>query len=83
MDEAGQLVAGEDRLLQQRLARDAGVTGVGENRQDDHLGVALLAQDRGTDLRMLVERWVDLVVEVVQQGSGGVKLDERGALLAS
>ena len=40
---------------------------VGEHRVDDLLGIALLAEDRRAVLRMLVERRVDLVVEVVEQ----------------
>ena len=38
-----------------------------EDRLDHLLGIALLAEDRGAVLGMLVERRVDLVVEVVQQ----------------
>src|SRR5260221_8216636 len=38
-----------------------------EARHDQLLGVALLAQNRRAVLRMLVERGVDLVVEVVQE----------------
>ena len=40
---------------------------MGEHRLDDLLGVAQLAQDRRAVLRVLVERGVDLVVEVVQE----------------
>ena len=67
MDEAAQLVAGEECLLQERVARHVQVLGVGEHGLDDLLGIALLAQDRRAVLRMLVERRVHLVVEVVQQ----------------
>ena len=67
VDEPGELVAGEERLLQQRLARDLEVLGMREHGQDQHLGVALLAEDRRAVLRMLVERGVDLVVEVVEE----------------
>src|SRR5919109_3679877 len=38
-----------------------------EHRPDQLLGIPLLAQDRGAVLRMLVQRGVDLVVEVVQE----------------
>ena len=67
VDEAGELVAGEERLLQRRVARQAEVRGVREDALDHLLGLALLAQDRRAVLRVLVERGVDLVVEVVQQ----------------
>ena len=67
MDEAGELVTGEEGLLQRRVARDREVLGVRENALDHDLGVALLAQDRGTVLRVLVERRVHLVVEVVEE----------------
>jgi hypothetical protein len=40
---------------------------MGEDRLDDLLGIPLLPQDRRSVLRMLVERRVDLVVEVVQE----------------
>src|SRR5207302_2226419 len=75
MDEAGELVAGEERLLERRVARHGEVLGVREHGLDDVLGPALLAEDRRTVLRMLIEGGVDLVVEVVQEG------DDRPALL--
>ena len=65
MDEPGELVAGEEHLLELRVARHVQVLGVGEGRLDQLLGIPLLAQDRGAVLGMLVERGVDLVVEVV------------------
>ena len=65
--EAAELVAGEERLLEQRVPRQREVLGVGEHGLDDLLGIALLAQDRRAVLRMLVERRMDLVVEVVEQ----------------
>ena len=43
------------------------MVGVRQHRLDHDLGIALLAQDRRAVLRVLVERGVDLVVEVVQQ----------------
>src|SRR5439155_1360455 len=67
VDEPGQLVAGEERPLQQRVARQLEVLGVGKHRLDHVLGIALLPQDRRAVLRMFVERRMDLVVEVVQQ----------------
>src|SRR5450759_69888 len=75
--EAGQLVAGEDRLLQRGLARYAGVDGVREDRPNDLLGVALLAQYRGAGLRVLLERGVNLVVEVVQKPGDAPELFVR------
>ena len=67
VDEAAQLVAREQRLLQQRVARQREVLRVREHGLDDLLRIALLAQDRRAVLRMLVERRMDLVVEVVEQ----------------
>jgi hypothetical protein len=67
VDEAGELVAGEERLLQRRVPWQAEVGGVREDALDDLVRPALLAQDRRTVLWMLVERGVHLVVEVVQQ----------------
>ena len=67
MDEAGELVAGEERLLQRCVAGQAEMLGVRQDALDDPLGVALFAQDRGAVLGVLVERGVDLVVEVVQE----------------
>src|SRR4051794_3802320 len=74
VDEPGELVAREERLLQQRLARDGEMLRVGENRHDQHLWVALLAEDRRPILRMLVERGMDLVVEVVQERGAAPQL---------
>jgi hypothetical protein len=74
VDESRQLVAGEERLLEQRLARQREVLGMGEHGSDHDLGIALLTQDRRAVLRMLVERGVDLVVEIVQQRDGRPEL---------
>src|SRR5207245_6500155 len=65
--EPAQLVAREQRLLQLCVPREPEMLGMREHGLDDLLGIALLAQDRGTVLRMLVERRVHLVVEVVQE----------------
>ena len=67
VDEAGELVAGEEGPLQRGIAREAEVRAVREDALDHLLGVALLAQDRCPLLRMLVQRGVDFVVEVVQE----------------
>jgi hypothetical protein len=65
VDEPGELVAREQRLLQPVVARQLQVLGMRKNRLDHALGIALLAQDRRAVLRMLVQRRMDLVVEVV------------------
>src|SRR5436190_13823172 len=67
VDKARQLVTCEQRLLQKRVSRQSQMLGVGENAIDDIFRVSLLAKNRSTVLRMLVERGMDLVVEVVQQ----------------
>jgi hypothetical protein len=74
VDEAGQLVAGEERPLQGRVARQLQVLGVGEDGDDDLLRPALLAEDGRAVLRVLVERGVDLVVEVVEERGGAPEL---------
>src|SRR4051794_13942635 len=65
--EARELVAREERLLQRRVARQAEVLGMGEHGLDDLVRVALLAQDRRPVLRVLLERRMHLVVEVVEE----------------
>ncbi len=45
-----------------------------EHGADDDLGVALLAEDGRAVLRMLVQRGVDLVVEVVEQRDAAPEL---------
>jgi hypothetical protein len=67
MDEARELVAREEHPLELCVARHREVLGVGEHGLDQLLRVALLAQDRRAVLGVLVERGVDLVVEVVQE----------------
>src|SRR5207247_11440790 len=67
VDEPTELIAGEERPLERRVARQAEVRRVREDALDHRLGVALLAQDRRPVLRVLLERGVDLVVEVVQE----------------
>ena len=47
---------------------------MGEDRVDQLLRVAELAQDRRAVLRMLVERGMDLVVEVVEESRGAPEL---------
>jgi hypothetical protein len=67
MDEAGELVAREEGLLERRVPRKAEVLRVREDSLDDLLGIALFAKNRRPVLRVLVERGVDLVVEVVEK----------------
>src|SRR5581483_8190051 len=67
-DEAGELVAREQRLLQQAVARHAGdLLRVRQDRPDRPLGIPLLAQDRGALVRVIAERRPAFVVEVVEQ----------------
>ena len=65
--EAGELVAGEERPLEQGVARQLEVLRVGEDGLDHVLRIPLVAEDRRAVLRVLVERRVDLVVEVVEE----------------
>ena len=74
MDEPGELVAGEERPLQRRVAWNREVLGVREHGLDQDLGVALFAEDRRAVLWMLVERGVDLVVEVVEERGAAPQL---------
>jgi UDP-N-acetylglucosamine 1-carboxyvinyltransferase len=67
MDEPGELIAGEERPLERRIARHLEMLGVRQHGLDHLLRIAELAQDRRAVLRVLVERGVDLVVEVVEQ----------------
>ena len=69
VDEARELVTREQRLHQLGLTRDREVLGVREHGLDQPFGIPLLAQDRRAVLGMLVERGVDLVVEVVEKRS--------------
>ena len=48
--------------------------GVREHGLDQLLQVALVAEDRGAVLGVLVERGVDLVVEVVEERGGAPEL---------
>ena len=67
VDEARQLVAREEDLLQLCVSRQREVLGVREDGVDQLFRVALLAEDGCSVLRMLVERGVHLVVEVVEE----------------
>jgi hypothetical protein len=70
-EEAGELIAGEERPGELRLARDAGVFGVAENSGAHFLRPALLGEDRDADEGMLILRGMLLVVEVVEERGGG------------
>ena len=74
MHEAGELVAREQHLPERGVPGHRQMLGVGERRVDQILRVALLAQDGRSVLRMLVERRVDLVVEVVEEGRAAPEL---------
>src|SRR5262249_42025088 len=68
-DEPGELVAREQRLLEQAVPADAGdLARVREDRAAHPLRVALLLQDFAALVRMVAERRPALVVEVVQEG---------------
>ena len=74
MDEPGELVAREQRPLEQGVAGHVEVLRVREHRLDDLVRIALLAEDRRAVLRVLVERRVDLVVEVVEERDAAPQL---------
>ena len=67
VNEARQLVAGEQRPFERGVPWHREVLGVGEHGLDDFLGPAFLAEDRRAVLGVLVEGRVHLVVEVVEQ----------------
>ena len=67
VDEPRQLVAGEERVLEARLAGDAGVARRAKDRAHEPLRIARARAARRAVLRVLVERGMALVVEVVQQ----------------
>ena len=66
-DEAGELVAGVQRVLELALAAHLDeVIGVREHRADEPFGIAELTQHGSSVLRVAIERRMPLVVEVVQ-----------------
>ena len=67
VDEAGQLVAGEQRLLERRRALQVEVVRVRQDGAHEPLRIPALEQHRPAVLRVLVERRMHLVVEIVQQ----------------
>ena len=71
-EEAGEFVAGEERVLEGSLSRDAAIVGVGDDGADDFLGVAEFAEDFGAFGGMFLVRGVivvgpALVVEIVKE----------------
>ncbi len=84
-EKAGQLVAGEEGVLERGLAGDVAVVCVGEDGADDFLGVALLAKDFGAFGGVLFVRSVRfvgpaLVVEVVEQSGDAPEFLVRAVL---
>src|SRR5713101_3334843 len=73
-NEAGHLVAGEQRLLERALARHTAVVGVRENGLDHPLRVSLLAQDLAAPERMILEARPPFVIEIVQQRDNAPRL---------
>jgi hypothetical protein len=74
VNETRELVAGEQRLLELRVAGHLEVLRVGEDGLDQLLRIALLTQDGSAVLRVFVERGMDLVIEVVQESGGPPEL---------
>ena len=66
-DEARQLVAGEQRLLQPAFARDAAVVGVRQDRARHPLRIAERRQNLDATVRMILAVGILLVVEVVHE----------------
>ena len=67
VDETGELVTGEERLLEFRVPLHVQVLRVRKDGLDELLWIALLAEDRSAVLRVLVESGMDLIVEVVEE----------------
>ena len=74
MHEAGDLVTREECLLQRGVPLRLQMLSVREDCLDHLLRIALLAEDRRAVLRVLVERGVDLVVEVVEERNDAPQL---------
>lgn len=66
-NETGELVRRENRPLHRRITGLAGVGRVTEDAVDDLLRYAALSEDRRPCLWMLLDRRVNLIVEVVEQ----------------
>src|SRR5204863_8377782 len=63
-----------ERLFQLRIAWNRQMLGMGEHGIDHLLGVALFPEDRRAVLRVVVQRRVHLVVEVMKQADGAPEL---------
>ncbi len=74
--EAGQLVAREQRPVQVRLPRRSRVIGVRQDRVQHRLRPSPFAQVRNANERMLLERRVTIVIHVVQQPGHRIQLHE-------
>jgi len=78
-EEAGQLIAGKERLVEVGDARRAGVLGVAEDGSAHLLGQPRRSSSR-TPTKGVPGARVTLVIEVMEEGGGGVEIDERAAL---
>lgn len=78
--EAGQLVAGEENLVEVRDARNAGVLRMAEDGGACFSGPAEALKLADADERVFLGRGVLFVVEVVEQGSGCVESYQTVAL---
>ena len=72
-EKAGEFIAGKERVLERRLARDTGIVRMRENGADNFFGVAQLAEDLCAFGGMLLVCGVGVVgpafvVEIVEQG---------------
>ena len=66
-DESGKLVAGEQRFLQQALARNSAVAGVRQDRAANLFGHAALFQDLAALEGMVLGGGIFFVIEVVDE----------------
>ena len=81
-EKAGQLVAGEESLGKVRRARHARVLRVTKNGGAKFLRPAQPLQLANTGERVLLGGGMALVVEVVEQGGGGIQLQQRRPRIA-
>ncbi len=82
-EEAGELIARKQRLVEMGYTRHTGVLRVAENRGARLLRPAETLQFAHADEGMLFWRGVAFVVEVVEQRRGGVEVEKFCPLLAS
>ena len=81
-EEAGELVAGKERLVEMRFGHDAGVVRVGQDGVQHFLGPAVAAEVGDADEGVLGGRGVALVVEIVEQAGAAIELGEGCGLFA-